>query len=457
VLEYSSDVLDRGLAACLVELEQALFKLAEQSRNNDEQKRCLDALHEVKRSRADLTPRFLLGFEAALAMLKDEPVVAPPAATGPTARNEMSLVENVVLDETVALREIASRAEVRNSLPLFLLGQRFAVIAGRPALDAEALPVGPHILCRILRESSTCMDLAPEYRQLLFRLFDRHLLHHIGELYEALNTYLIRQRVLPNMTHVPVRSQPAARKRQEPEADGKASGPKRGRPAPDASATGDRVPNGGARGSAGGGYHDAAAGTAMGHGPSGATPASAPNQTGASQFASSQPAGSGSYPGPRPLTAWPGTPEAQAQAQPQTADAGAGNDAGATQDTEMFDVLRQLLAGRRSLLGKLGGEKQQGKSAQPGYVVSPDQVQTVLGDLQAKSAKPVVVEGTSVPRSITHVKQDLLAHQRQVTPEGQAPALAEEHGDTNDLVGMLFDHILKDVRLRRYRPPWRAG
>jgi hypothetical protein len=110
----------------------------------------------------------------------------------------------------------------------------------------------------------------------------------------------------------------------------------------------------------------------------------------------------------------------------------------------MFDVLRQLLAGRRSLLGKLGG----GAAAPKANSFTPrtEDLQGVLGNLQKRTPAPVMVEGKPVTRSVTHIKQDLLAQLRQLSPEGKAPALAEQDSDSIDLVGMLFDHILRDVR-----------
>ena len=111
----------------------------------------------------------------------------------------------------------------------------------------------------------------------------------------------------------------------------------------------------------------------------------------------------------------------------------------------MFDVLRELLAGRRSLLGKLGQAKP-AKSSAPSWVASGDDVQSVLGKIQHRAPSPVMVEGKLQPRTVTHLKQDLLAQLRQSAPSGHAPSLAEEHGDTIDLVGMLFDHIMKDVK-----------
>jgi hypothetical protein len=178
ILDYVSDELDRGLVQTMNELEQQLFKLAEQARNTEVQRNCFEALREVKRGRADVTPRFLLGLEASLATLKDPPRhEALIERVG--ASHELSLLDDVVLDESGVLNEIAGRAEIRNSLPLFLLGQRFGVVAGRPAFDAEHLPVGPHALCHILRDAVACLDLNLEHRQHLFRQFDRSVIQFV--------------------------------------------------------------------------------------------------------------------------------------------------------------------------------------------------------------------------------------------------------------------------------------
>jgi hypothetical protein len=448
VLDYASDELDRGIVTTLNELEQQLFKLAEQARSNEVQKSCFEALREIKRGRADLAPRFLLALEASLATLKDPPRSDTASESSQSMKN-LSLVENQVMDENVALNEIAARAEIRNSLPLFLLGQRFGVIAGRPAFDAESLPIGPHLLCRMLREATTCFDLSSEHRLQLFRQFDRSVMQFIGPLYEALNTYLVRQKVLPHLTYVPTRAKPIVRDAGGatakpapggPEARGPRGGTAPGGPGPGPGAgSSGRSASGGGAGSPAqaGGSGSRSSGSALdaaahlGGAKAGAA-ASAAHEPSPGQAATAAAAAAAAA-GPRPLTSWPGVPQpmpAQAQAQ---------------QDTEMFDVLRQLLAGRRTLLGKLGNTKTPASTA-PAYVASQQDVQQMLGALQVKPPAPVVVDGKAQPRSVTHLKQDLLSQLRQVAPQGHAPSLTDEHGDTIDLVGMLFDHIMKDVR-----------
>ncbi|MBC7655900.1 MAG: DUF1631 family protein, partial [Frankiaceae bacterium] len=44
------------------------------------------------------------------------------------------------------------------------------------------------------------------------------------------------------------------------------------------------------------------------------------------------------------------------------------------------------------------------------------------------------------------LKQDMLAMLRRTSPNEEAPALSEEHNDALDLVGMLYDNLMRDVK-----------
>lgn len=393
ILEYSSDEIERTLVAVLNEFEQQLFKYAEQARSNMVQTRWLEAQRLVKRTRPDLVPRYLIALEAELACIKDPPGSKVLAGSFPLSRGELTLVENMDMDETAVLSEIAGRAEVRNSLPLYLLGQRFGVLAGKPAFDAEALPIGPQGLCRMIRQASECLELSSEHRLLLFRTFERHLMPLYGSFVESVNTYLSRNGVLPNLHYVPVR--PRQSGPAQPER--KLRLPGQGEPATGSGAPG--MPGGPA--------------------PLGAAPGDR------------QPAGAAA-----PRTSLPGGPGPGAAASQD----GSGND-------DTFQKMRHLLAGRRQLLGKLGGSGAgRQANAEPGAVASQEQLQDVLGSLQHKSSTTVMVNGKPSPRTVNHLKQDLLAQLRQASPDSKPASLNEEDGDAIDLVGMLFDHIMKDVR-----------
>lgn len=398
ILEYASDEIERTLVGMLNEFEQQLFKYAEQARSNIVQTRWLEAQRVVKRTRPDLVPRFLIGLEAELACIKDPPGAKSLIGGFRLNRDELTLVDNLDLDESTVLTEVAGRIEVRNSLPLYLLGQRFGVLAGKPAFDAENLPVGPQALCRMLRAAAECLELSGEHRALLYRTFERHLAPLYGSFIESINTYLSRNGVLPNLHYVPVRARPAATATP-------AAKPRTG---------------GAAEGAEGGGGTGAGPGAAGTGGPGGSGPGGAG-------------AGAGGGAGA------PGTATG-----PGGGFTGGGGYAAAGGE-DSFQQMRHLLAGRRQLLGKLVGGQQR---TTPGNAVQvePALVQNALGELQHKAVGPVMVNGKPAARTINHLKQDLLAQLRQATPDGKPPALPEEDSDAIDLVGMLFDHLMKDVR-----------
>ncbi|HTD28788.1 MAG TPA: DUF1631 family protein, partial [Xanthomonadaceae bacterium] len=134
------------------------------------------------------------------------------------------------------------------------------------------------------------------------------------------------------------------------------------------------------------------------------------------------------------FTGWPGEMIGAALAS-QPADA--------IEDT--YTNLREMLKNSRPAIAAMA-QAASGYEQQLRNFASANDVQSVLGLLQRRPQSSVMVNGLPRPQSITHVKQDLLAQLRQLTGNGAPPALASEDTDTIDLVGMLFDEIMRDVR-----------
>jgi hypothetical protein len=208
IYNLTADEMARALERMLAEFEQQQFRLADQAGNPGAQQAYFDTLRLVRQNRADLIPEFLSGLEAALAGIR-EPPPPPGKTTGHLHFGNLRLVEDHELDEEAVLRAIASRHESRTSLPLHLLGQRFGVLAGSPAFEAERLPVGPRQLGEILAKASRVLQIELQPRLELFRCFDHYALNGYAQLVEAMNAMLARENVLPNLAYVPIRVRPA--------------------------------------------------------------------------------------------------------------------------------------------------------------------------------------------------------------------------------------------------------
>jgi hypothetical protein len=405
MLDYAADELERGLVQALNEFEQQLFKLADQPRNSDGQQRCFETLREVKRGRSDIVPRFLMRLEASLSLMR--PLrLHHQSAGNEVAGHELSLVEDHQMEVDSVLREISARAEVRNSLSLYLMGQRFGVLAGAPAFEPELIPIGPHGLCEAMHEACKCLDIPVEHSVLLFRQFDRVVMLTIGPFFDAINNYLVQQRILPNLHFVPVRARPQSRgedteskprsRRLPLEIDAPVSAPLQA-----------QAPSGHAQQSP-------------------AALQGAPSRVTAGRTA---PAHASVDAEPPPWTGMPMPAAGPAQSDEDP------------RDVELFETMRELMAGRRNVLGKFGT-----KEPANTYAVSTEDVESMLGALQQKPVPSVVVGGKIQPRSVGALKQDLMGQLRRVTPDGQVPKLSDHDSDTIDLVGMLFDYIVRDLK-----------
>jgi hypothetical protein len=359
--------------ATIDELEHELFRRAEKSRNNAEQQEYFHSLKKLRRGRSEIVPRFLDALEDSLARFDQRARAAkattPPGAPRPFDGRELALVDSIDLEDSLALQELAVKAEMRQTMPLYMLGHRFGVLVALPALDAKSLPLGPAHLGAALRHAVEHLGIEIEHRVLLYQIFDRTGMRGLGAFYEALNAFLIDQRILAHL----------------------------------------RVLLGV---------------------PKAATGGSAGDHTDATAH----------RPGPRRTA--PPRSEAHATATPP-----AGNYQHAValpadeRDSELFATLRELLAGRRHAPGAATGAL-----SADSYVANGEDMQSVLGMLQSKPVAPVVIGNRVVPRAVSQVKHDLLAHLRQLAPEGTTAHIAGEDSDTIDLVGMLFERIMQDIK-----------
>ena len=148
VLKICTNSLEGNVVLAVRDLEQQLIRQGDQPMAAAERQRLRQALTAVEDSRTNLVASFLAALEAELALLQSPVIVRGQMTTRFRSIDELTLVNDQEIEETSALTDASNKAELQNSLPLFLLGQRFGVIAGRPAFDAETLPLGPQALCR---------------------------------------------------------------------------------------------------------------------------------------------------------------------------------------------------------------------------------------------------------------------------------------------------------------------
>lgn len=191
-------------------LQEAELVLSRTTASNDPKLESarLASIRNLARGSHPFSQRFMSLIEASLANLQTaRRNHADPALVRTT---ELRLLEEDTLSDETTLENMASRMESRNSLSLQLLGQRFGVLAGAPAFEGEALPLGPHAMCNAIADAADTLELSRYARLQLFQQFEKAMAEFYPPLLDALNTRLAQDGILPFLSFVPVRVRPGS-------------------------------------------------------------------------------------------------------------------------------------------------------------------------------------------------------------------------------------------------------
>lgn len=208
MLTIASTDLHRQMQTVLQEAEHDLARQSERAVNPQVRDLCNLALRRLRDGAGRFTPELLGIIEGNLASLHPQ-LPRPDIARLHAPSQGLSLVDDEHADEYAVLYDLSARHETRNSLALQLMGQRFGVLAGSPAFDAEHLPFGPYAMSDALHLACLEMSLPLEARLSIYHYYDKTAMAYYSTLLETLNARLADDGILPHLSFVPVRLRPA--------------------------------------------------------------------------------------------------------------------------------------------------------------------------------------------------------------------------------------------------------
>ncbi len=425
ILNIAWPEFERIVSQSLDEFEQQLFDFAERGCSAVEEAAWIETRQLVRQRRAALAPILRQGLVAELGRIREPSVGDGAEATaggGIGVATEFALSTHVDVDEASVLVQMSNRVEMRNNLSLFLLGQRFGVLAEKPGLGPESIPIGPRAFGRLLRQASDCLQLSPQHRRLFFKVTEKHMMVGYGELIEVANSFLIKNGILPDFGYMPTRSRPKSATEPPP------------RPAPRTTPAA---------------FEHSTLGFDPGWSDVGG------RRRDATEYARSQQA----EPVPQGLAGPRGRSE---RAVPQWAlpASGAGlrppsdvpapatgDEVSASDDQVSFETMRSLLANRNRLLAKL--RPGAGTAVPPSRPVPTSVLLETMRSLQHAPLAPAGDGEARVARSIQGIRQELMARLQATADDGLPASIGQEDSDVIELVAMLFEHIGRETRLNR--------
>lgn len=202
--DKARQLLQGRLRELFEKADDALFELADQSTNNQEQNLYFDSMREVRLRRRAMEAAFFRRIDIGFARLLD-PQVYPEVRSSEDAEvsiDELTLVQNDELEELVATEGMVNKANEEFAEPIQHLTLRIDHLVPVKVYQKNN-PLGADVICTAFTEAAKSAEIDVKAKLVLFKLFDKLVVSQLGAFYQALNQLLIEANILPSMSRGP--------------------------------------------------------------------------------------------------------------------------------------------------------------------------------------------------------------------------------------------------------------
>ncbi len=197
--EFALVRLSTALRGVLGKVEQDLFELAYNSTDRELRNQYFEARDEA---RANLQAfcgaverEFLTQFnDKARRETKRHP--ARPS-TGDTM--ELSLLEEGVLEDNIALGNLVNKLREINKDSLYALTRRMSVVLQNPQLEDADNPLGPDSIGAAIKKGLDALKLGRQAKPAVVKLIEQYMIDEVEAVYQNLNELLVQRNILPQI------------------------------------------------------------------------------------------------------------------------------------------------------------------------------------------------------------------------------------------------------------------
>lgn len=202
----ASDYARQTFQYYLQDLDEAFNLAMDKARSNQEVTELSGVQRLVLRNRPELE-RYYCGYIAeGFVKFKKKELHTKLQSAGEEA--ELSLVDNDELEETITLSSIVQKVDVHFAEPIWALNQRFAILNGGEQVIEASNPAAPIQLCESLRRALRLIPLTTRAKSIAYKVYEQRLSELTKGIIEDTNTYLKKAGVLPNLRYSPPPSKP---------------------------------------------------------------------------------------------------------------------------------------------------------------------------------------------------------------------------------------------------------
>ena len=177
--------------------DDALFDLADKADSNYEQNLFFDSMREIRVQRHALERGFFQRMDDSFIQLvhRSEDRIERDTLVD---FDNLSVVRNEELEQMVALDQSVNQTMDLFGTEIQQIGLRLDSLVPTKVHDKNN-PVGPYCICEGFIDTSRDLEIDIKAKLVLFKLFDKHVMHEMSDVYPVINQLLIDQRVLPSI------------------------------------------------------------------------------------------------------------------------------------------------------------------------------------------------------------------------------------------------------------------
>lgn len=201
VQQTSADALDKLLRGMLDKADDALFDLANKADSNAAQQLYFDAMRDIRLKRSVVER----GFSENIGKLFEQFVngdlqTRQRDSVGDLGEEAgMELVEVEDMEESIAIRNMAAKAERECYYDLYDLTVRLEEVTRRRGLKEGDHPLNPTAIADVFGDTVMPLEMDIQVKLIVYKLFDKYVMSGICAIHKDVNSLLIREGILPKI------------------------------------------------------------------------------------------------------------------------------------------------------------------------------------------------------------------------------------------------------------------
>ncbi len=192
------------VGAMFFQVDDVFFEYAQKASNSEDHDACLATMRELRLLRKGLERKL---YQHVARLFKELPnptsELNKPTIKAISSLDELSLVQDDELEETVAIESMISRASDSNLDVLSQLTQRLDALTMNVTVTSATNPLSPKHLCEAFQEASSDLRCDIKYKLIVYKLFERYVLKNFNRIADNSNYQLAKAGVLADLKNTP--------------------------------------------------------------------------------------------------------------------------------------------------------------------------------------------------------------------------------------------------------------